>query len=80
MTNKKVNGFDTRADSVAECSSKDGRLANPKTWDEWTKIIPKPSDFFWTGRQFGGRHDNRYNDTQHNGNWHFSKKLAFDEI
>ena len=35
--------------SLAECSAKDGRLANPKTWDEWRTIIPKPTENYWTG-------------------------------
>jgi hypothetical protein len=32
-----------------DCAAKDGRIAAPKTWNEWKKIIPVASRNYWTG-------------------------------
>ena len=34
--------------ATTECSSNQGRLANPKTWDEWRKIIPQSNQNYCT--------------------------------
>jgi hypothetical protein len=37
--------------ALSSCASRDGRLANPKTWKEWRDIIPNANQNYWTGEQ-----------------------------
>jgi hypothetical protein len=34
----------------SDCTRSEGRLANLKSWDVFKKIVPNPSETYWTGK------------------------------
>ncbi len=34
----------------SDCTRSEGRLANLKSWDLFKKIVPNPSETYWTGK------------------------------
>jgi hypothetical protein len=41
--------------AATDCSNREGRLANPKTWDEWRQLIPDQRQAYWTGQSRCGK-------------------------
>ena len=33
----------------SDCAAKNGKLVSAKTWNEWNKTIPDPTQNYWTG-------------------------------